>query len=206
MTKEIILIDCDQCLLDFNQRVADIYFEIFGRYPKVKAPNAFKAANVFDFSDLTEKEMAYFQEKCKGENMWSKMKPMPGAVDFVNTLSPNFDFIVFTSMQAEYEQIRFDNLKDVGFNVKKVIAVSGSKLFNPKEAYARETKAVYFIDDLAKNFKGLHDIPTKLILLDHGYTDGANDQREGIKIDHTCYSLEEIKQNIILPHLSKRQG
>jgi len=31
MTKEIILIDCDQCLLNYNQRVANIYEELFVR-------------------------------------------------------------------------------------------------------------------------------------------------------------------------------
>lgn len=52
MQKDIILIDCDQCLLNFNQRVADIYEELFGHLPTTKNPKAFKAANVYDFYNL----------------------------------------------------------------------------------------------------------------------------------------------------------
>lgn len=203
MSKEIILIDCDQCILNFNQRVADIYEENFGRKPKIKDPKAFKATNVYDFSDLSMAEMAIFKMKCTGENMWSKMKPMAGALEFVNSLSEHFSFIVFTSMQPVFENVRMKNLQEEGFKIEKVIAVQGSKTHNPKEDYARETNAVFFIDDLAKNFKGIHDIPTELILLDHEYSDGANDDREGIIINHTKNSLLEIKQDLILPYLSK---
>lgn len=203
MTKEIILIDCDQCILNFNQRVADIYEENFGRQPKIKDPKAFKATNVYDFSDLSMAELELFKMKCTGENMWSKMKPMAGALEFVNSLSDDFQFIVFTSMQPIFENVRMENIKDVGFKIDKMIAVQGSKTHNPKEDYARETNAVFFIDDLAKNFKGIHDIPTELILLDHKYSDGANDDREGIIINHTKNSLLEIKQDLILPYLSK---
>lgn len=94
---------------------------------------------------------------------------------------------------------------DVGFKVDQVFAVPGSKIHNPKEDFARETNAVYFIDDLAKNFKGIHDIPTQLILLDHQYTDGANDNREGIIINHTVNSFTELKSHIITPFLNNKQ-
>ena len=205
MQKDIILIDCDQCLLNFNQRVADIYEELFGHQPTIKNPKAFKAANVYDFSNLTQSELEIFGKHCTGENMWSKMKPMDGALEFVNSLSDDFKFIVFTSMQPIYEKVRMGNLLDVGFKVDQVFAVPGSKIHNPKEDFARETNAVYFIDDLAKNFKGIHDIPTQLILLDHQYTDGANDNREGIIINHTVNSFTELKSQIITPFLNNRQ-
>lgn len=204
MPKDIILIDCDQCLLNFNQRVSDIYEELFSHKPLIKAPHAFKAANMFDFSNLNAKEMELFASRCTGENMWSKMQPMEGALDFVNSLSNDFSFIVFTSMQPVYEKIRMQNLLDVGFNVDRVFAVPGSKTHNPKEDFARETHAVFFIDDLAKNFKSIHDIPTKLILLDHQYTDGANDNREGIHIHHVVNSFPELKSEIIFPYLDTK--
>lgn len=203
MNKETILIDCDQCLLNFNQRVADIHYELFGFYPKIKDGKAFKAANVYDFSGLSLIDQGLLKLKTTGENMWSKMKPMDGALEFVNSLSEHFNFIVFTSMQPIYEKIRMQNLIELGFKIEKVIAVPGSKTHNPKEDYARETNAVFFIDDLAKNFKGIHDIPTELILLDHNYSDGANTDLEGIHIDHIRYSLSDIKEDIILPHLSR---
>lgn len=206
MSKEIILVDCDQCLLNFNQRVADIHEELFGYQPKVKDPGAFKASNVYDFSNLTRAELEVFGQHCTGENMWSKMKPMAGALDFINSLSDNFKFIVFTSMQPVFEKVRTDNLMDLGFNIEKVFAVPGSKTHNPKEDYARETNAVYFIDDLAKNFKNIHDIPTKLILLDHQYTDGANDNKDGITIHHTVNSFEELKSQIINPYLNSKSS
>lgn len=204
MKKDVILIDCDQCLLNFNQRVADIYEELFQHKPAVKNPHAFKASNMYDFSNLNKQEMEIFGSHCTGENMWSKMKPMDGALDFVNSLSHDFSFIVFTSMQPVYEKVRMQNLLDVGFNVDRVFAVPGSKTHNPKEDFARETHAAFFIDDLAKNFKGIHDIPTKLILLDHQYTDGANDNREGIHIHHTVHSFTDLKSQIIQPYLDTK--
>jgi hypothetical protein len=42
MTKPIILLDCDQCVLDYNKRVGDIFKELFGYEPLVKNPKAYR--------------------------------------------------------------------------------------------------------------------------------------------------------------------
>jgi hypothetical protein len=95
-------------------------------------------------------------------------------------------------------------LLDLGFTIQDVWAVPRVSTENPKEKLARETNAVFFIDDLVKNFEGIHDISTKLIFIDHQYTDGANDSREGIRIDHTVSSFKEIAENIVEPYLEDK--
>lgn len=204
MSKEIILIDCDQCILNYNQRVADIYEEVFGHQPKIKDATAFKAHNVFDFSDLNASQAEALKKACSGKNLWSKMPSMPGAVEFYNKHENDFDFIVLTRMVEEFKDVRYENLHDIGFKAKDVWAVPRVATENPKEKLARETGAPFFIDDLVKNFEGIHDIPTQLILIDHKYTDGANDNRDGIRIDHSVSSFKEISENIIHPYLESK--
>lgn len=55
MAKEIILIDCNQCLLNYNQRIANIYEDVFGVKPIIKNAGAFKATNLYDFSTLKKR-------------------------------------------------------------------------------------------------------------------------------------------------------
>ena len=80
MVKEIILIDCDQCLLNYNQRIANIYEDVFGVKPIIKNAGAFKATNLYDFSTLKKGEVERFQKACSGANLWSKMPAMEGAL------------------------------------------------------------------------------------------------------------------------------
>lgn len=204
MTKEIILIDCDQCLLNYNQRVANIYEELFNVKPVIKDATAFKAANIYDFSVLKKAELEAFQKACSGANLWSKMPAMDGALEFVNQHKNDFEFIVLTRMVEEFKDIRHQNLTELGFEIKDVWAVPRVATENPKEKLARETGAVFFIDDLVKNFEGIHDIPTKMVLIDHKYTDGANDKRDGIRIDHSVSSFKELSDTIVTPYLEDK--
>lgn len=204
MTKEIILIDCDQCLLNYNQRVADIYEEVFGVKPNIKDANAFKAHNVYDFSILNKKQLEEFQKACSGARLWSKMPAMDGALEFVNQHKNDFEFIVLTRMVEEFKNVRHENLTEIGFDIKDVWAVPRVATENPKEKLARETGAVFFVDDLVKNFEGIHDIPTKMVFIDHKYTDGANDKRDGIRLDYTVSSFKELSDTIITPYLEDK--
>lgn len=204
MSKEIILVDCDQCLLNYNQRVEDIFVEITGRKPAVKNPGAFKAGNLYDFNFKNEAEEKAFMDKCAGPDLWTKMPAMPGALEFVDRYKDDFDFLVLTRMKEMYKDVRHQNLLDLGFTIQDVWAVPRVATENPKEKLARETNAVFFIDDLVKNFEGIHDIPTKLIFIDHQYTDGANDSREGIRIDHTVSGFKEIAEDIVEPYLEDK--
>lgn len=198
MTKPIILLDCDQCVLDYNKRVGDIFKELFGYAPLVKNPKAYKAINIYDFSTLTPKENEIFKQYASGPNMWNKMEPMSGAKEMIEQLSVDHDVIIFTGMNPEFKSVREKNLLDLGMKIKDVVAVANSRSFNAKEQYAREANAKFFIDDLLQYFVNLQDISTKLVLLDHGYTDGANneEERKNIKVDHTVTSLEQIVQLI----------
>ena len=195
MTKEIILIDCDQCLLNYNQRVANIYEELFNTKPVIKDATAFKATNIYDFSVLKKAELEAFQKACSGANLWSKMPAMDGALEFVNQHKNDFEFIVLTRMVEEFKDIRHQNLTELGFEIKDVWAVPRVATENPKEKLARETGAVFFIDDLVKNFEGIHDIPTKMVFIDHKYTDGAN---------YTVSSFKELTDTIVTPYLEDK--
>lgn len=194
MTKPIILLDCDQCVLDYNKRVGDIFKELFGYEPLVKNPKAYKAVNIYDFSTLTQKENDFFKQYASGPNMWDRMNPMPGAKEMVDQLSHDHDVIIFTGMNPDFKSIREKNLRDLGMNIKDVVAVANSRSFNAKEKYAREVNAKFFIDDLLQYFVGLQDISTELVLLDHGYNDGANneEERRNILVNHTVTSLEQV--------------
>ena len=194
MTKPIILLDCDQCVLNYNKRVGDIFQELFGYKPPVKNPTAYKAVNIYDFSMLTTEENAFFKQYASGSNMWDKMEPMQGAKEMIDQISQENDVIIFTGMNPEYKHVREKNLRDLEMNIKGVVAVANSRDFNAKEAYAREANAKFFIDDLLQYFVGLQDIKTELVLLDHGYTDGANneEQRKNIFVNHTVTSLEQV--------------
>lgn len=202
--KPVCLVDCDQVLTNFNQKVADVFEELFGHQPKIVNPKDFKAATIYDFSGLNNLQLQEFKEKTNDESFWSDMKAMKDAVWFVNTLAEHFNIIVFTSMNEKYREGRINNLKRLGMNVADVIAVSTTKgIVNPKEKIAKDMSAVFFMDDLKKNFIGLSNINTALIHLNHEYTDRPDEKYGEIHCDHTVSDLNQALELIIEKFISK---
>lgn len=202
---DYIIVDCDQVLTDFNLKTALVYHSLFGKMPEILDRNAFKAKNVYDFSNLSNEEISLFIEKTNDHDFWSNMTPKEDAIWFINKLSEDFNVIVLTSMNKDFEEGRTENLKQLGMNVHKVYAVnSGKDKFNPKEQIAREVNAKFFIDDLIKNFEGLADLNTKLIHLNHRYSDNPDQKYSHVKFDYQENSLIDIYYNIIKPYLDNK--
>lgn len=202
--KPNIIVDSDQVVTDFNLKTAMVYFSLFGKMPEIVNKKAFRARNVYDFSTLTPKQIELFIEKTNDHDFWSNMSAMPDAVWFINKLSENFNVIILTSMNEKFENGRAENLKALGMNVSAVCAVSsGGDRFNPKEEIARQANAVFFVDDLIKNFKGLSDLDTKLIYLDHGYSDHPDAKYQDVQFDHKENNLVDIYYNIIKPYVEQ---
>lgn len=190
--KPVCLVDCDQVITNFNQKVADVFEELFGHQPEIVNPRDFKAATVYDFSGLNPIQLMKFKEKTNDEKFWSNMKATKDAIWFINKLAENFNVVVLTSMNEKYQAGREENLKNLGMNISKVIAVSTQKgIVNPKEKIAKDMNAVFFLDDLKKNFIGLSEIDTKLIYLDHEYTDRPDEKYGEIYSDHVVKSLKQ---------------
>lgn len=202
--KPNILVDSDQVLTDFNLKTAMVYFSLFGKMPEIVNKKAFRARNVYDFTTLTPDQIKLFVEKTNDHDFWTDMNAMPDAIWFINKLSEHFNVIVLTSMNEKFEDGRAENLKALGMNVATVCAVSsGGDEFNPKEEIARQANAVFFIDDLIKNFKGLSDLDTQLIHLDHNYSDAPDAKYQDVKFDHKENNLVDIYYNIIKPYIDQ---
>ncbi len=209
MQKDVVVLDADMFLLDFNLRVEQIYCELFNRKPPILDKKAFKAAKVYDFSSLSAEDLEVFVKATNGKELWGKMPALNGAVDFVRELEKNFGIIILTTMSPEFLKEREKNFNDLGIFPKEIHAVQSSKDYNPKEKTLRELKkkynVIFFMDDLAKNFKDLNDLDIKHVWLDKGYSD-ENKKIEGIKIDYIENSYEGILSNVVNKYLKNKKG
>lgn len=209
MKKPVILIDGDMVLLNFNQAIANAYEEKFKKKLKVADPKAFKAIKMFALDALPPEEQAFLKTVAQDPKFWESMPAMEGAIAFAQELAERFELVVLTSMPVRFEEARMRNFQALGMPVSKVMAVARVNEDNPKKAIAQESGAVLFLDDLAPNFAGLNEVATKLVLLNWGYSEKVNDNREGLRIDHEVNSYAQFLQEVLpkyaaAPHVARK--
>ena len=185
-----IALDCDGVLLDYNEAYGRLLKEFFGKEIPVFDPTCYHAENYYGIANKwvnKEERAAFF--KLFNEKGWAMMQALPGALQATQQLKDMGYYIyVVTSMDKKAQEMRFNNLKQLGFPIDEVIS-TGKKHGhqNPKKEYIEHIKPEYFVDDLISNF---HNITsnTHFVLIDLPATDSPNlDFKEPINL-HSKYN------------------
>lgn len=196
MNNNIVLIDCDGVLLDYNKAFAECYAKAYSVDLKVVFPRAYTAVKEYGIDMTKHNSYDDIYRDIEHLQMWRNMPALSGSVEAINRLvNKGYDVRCLTSMPPKYELDRLHNLQKLGFKIDKVYAVDrkiakSQGIDNPKLEIIKSTNAIAFIDDLMKNFTECEGVQTELYWLDnqHPLEDNPN----------TGYDTSHVKRVISL--------
>lgn len=204
MKSKVIAIDCDGVMLDYNMAFKDLYLNHYKQDLQIKDPHAYHATNMFGLPKLQGEELENFHKSSDEYGLWGKMPAIENAIKSVESLNKlGYTCICVTSMPEKYAELRFENLKSLGFQIERVIATSRVGSENPKKKYIEELNPEYFIDDLQRNFEGI-ETDTTLVLIDRNHSDKPNEKHKHIPYDLKFNSLEGFVFYLIEKELKEK--
>lgn len=191
--KEIVL-DCDGVILDYNKTWGEILSQFIQKEVSPKKI-AYHAYNVFDYH-LSKAETEKFHELFH-ENGWLQMQALDGALEAIKILKKkNFDIHIVTSIPQEAHLFRKTNLENLGILFSSLHTVGFHRHFNPKKDIINQIKPVFFVDDLIKNFEGISE-QTSCVLIDIPGEDNPNhfySEKDSLNIHSTHLSLLDFSK------------
>lgn len=201
MKNKILAFDCDGVLLDYNQSFYNAYKKAFEKELQIVMPGAYHAVNEFGMQNIPKEEMKVILDKLCNVGLWSDMPALNNTLNVINTLSNNYEIICITSMPKKYEEERFNNLKNLGFNISTVYATERvNKTDNPKKDCIEKINPIIFVDDLLSNFENVN-CDTKLIYLNNGQPDSPNVGKE----NNSHYTIKELSEVIDIVTILERK-
>lgn len=167
-----IVLDADGVLLNYNQRMAQVYEMALGKSLSiVKESHHF--TNMYGVNMTKEERSAVFA--LFDTHGWSSMPAIEGAIEATQALhNAGCELLCLSSMPPKFVQARAQNLKNLGIPVKEVIG-SGrdDRDVNPKAAHLITIQPDIFVDDQLRNFKNVPDTICK-IWIDNQYHDSPD--------------------------------
>jgi hypothetical protein len=145
MTRPLLILDCDEVILEFAQPFArwlreardiELRFDSFALQGNMRHLSDGRLVEMADFPPLLD---GFFAE---GQPLQA---PAEGAVEALTALSASMDLVVLTNIPAAYRDIRLALLRDMGLDVP-VFANDG-----PKGRMVRDLagdRPALFVDDL----------------------------------------------------------
>jgi phosphoglycolate phosphatase-like HAD superfamily hydrolase len=148
MSKQIIALDADGVLLDYNLAYAGAWQRAFGQYPSEKDPNAYWALDRWDVARLDGESLVEFRRQFD-ESFWSSIPAIEGAVEACQSLdAAGFELVCVTALNAQFGDARQQNLRRLGFPIHRVYtADSDFSDRSPKADLLNALEPVVFVDD-----------------------------------------------------------
>ncbi len=208
----IVMVDCDGVLLDFNKGFAESYKKVFDKELSVIRKNAFTAVRMYGLEEQGNYRYftGLFSEK--GLNFWRDLPAYDNAVKVINELvEKGYDVRCLTSMPPEFKEDRLHNLQKLGFKIDIIYPVSRDMankkgIRNPKLAILEEHQPLAFIDDLISNFLDCNHVSTNLYLLDNDYAKGDNPNEE-IKESLNYFTVKKLQDFVdLFPDLTVKNN
>jgi len=90
---------------------------------------------------------------------WSSLPAIAGALEACHRLhDAGYELVCVSAVGPEFERARFQNLRELGFPIERVMATgSGSTEVSPKAEALHTLKPVAFVDDFLPYFRGVND-------------------------------------------------
>lgn len=181
MRKQIIALDGDGVLLDYNLAYPRVWEKAFGVYPHEREPQAYWPLDRWNVERLADDRLRQFRANFD-EEFWESVPAMPGALQACQALhAAGFELICVTALQEKFAPARRRNLLRLGFPIDTVVATGKTAIGqSPKAAALHQLNPVAFVDDYLPYLSGLHpSIHTALIL-----RDGTGSPNTGAALQH----------------------
>lgn len=152
----LLALDADGVLLDYNLAYAGAWQRAFGRYPALRNPHAYWAADRWDVERLSGEALHQFRAGLDAQ-FWSALPAVPGALEACQQLEgAGFELVCLTALPPQFAQARLANLRAHGFPIGRVIATGNdASAGSPKATALAQLQPLAFVDDYLPNFAGL---------------------------------------------------
>lgn len=156
MVKPIIALDADGVLLDYHAAYRSAWKKAFNHCPALKDPNAYWPIDRWDVRKLEGNELLHFR-RFFNEEFWKTIPAIGGALDACNQLhDAGFELVCVSAIESKFENARLENLMNLGFPIRRVIATSGTTgAMSPKATALNLLKPVVFVDDFLPYHRGV---------------------------------------------------
>lgn len=200
--EKLIALDCDGVLLNYNEAFGRVWYALYGELLPIKNPNAYHAENYYGVTLFGAKRQEFYD--FFNRSAWGTMNALPQAIEATQQLrKAGYKIFVVTSIPKAAQEVRHNNLINLGFAVDATIATGAHiKGVNPKKAYIDILTPDYFVDDLMDNFNNL-DSDTELVLIDAKNYDSPNKNFSQPILLHSTHSslwdfvTQHIKQPLL---------
>lgn len=186
MNRNLIALDCDGVLLDYNRAYAGVWHRAFGQWPKERNPHAYWAVDRWEVERLSGARLDQLRAAFD-EDFWSTIPAIPGALDACQLLSANgWELVCVSALHPQFAEARLRNLADQGFPIERVIATSaGSGQGSPKADALAQLRPVAFVDDYLPYFLGIPaEIHAALVLREPHGTPNVGPELQSIHSTH----------------------
>lgn len=156
MVKPIIALDADGVLLDYHVAYRSAWEKAFNQLPALKDPNAYWPIDRWEVRKLEGDELLHF--RCFfSEEFWRTIPAIDGAIDACNQLhDAGFELVCISAIESKFENARLENLMNLGFPIRRVIATSGTTgAMSPKAAALSLLNPLVFVDDFLPYHRGV---------------------------------------------------
>jgi phosphoglycolate phosphatase-like HAD superfamily hydrolase len=167
MTRPILALDADGVLVDLHAAYATAWQQAFGVALVEQDPLAYWPMDRWGVGRLEGEMRRQLRAQFERESLWASLPAIDGAVQACHRLhDAGYELVCVTALEARFERARLDNLKALGFPIRRVIAtghVEGER--SPKADAIAALRPVAFVDDYIVYMRGVpSEVHTALVL------------------------------------------
>ena len=167
MTRPILALDADGVLVDLHAAYAIAWQQAFGVALVEQDPLAYWPMDRWGVGRLEGEMRRQLRAQFERESLWASLPAIDGAVQACHRLhDAGYELVCVTALEARFERARLDNLKALGFPIRRVIAtghVEGER--SPKADAIAALRPVAFVDDYIVYMRGVpSEVHTALVL------------------------------------------
>lgn len=180
LNPDLIALDGDGVLLNYNPVVGPIWHRHFGEVITPKDTRAFWTSNYWG---VEEPPRGHPFWDTFNQHGWQLMAPLPGAVDACHRLvAAGYELVCVTSIPDHRAPVRLANLRSHGFPIDRVVGAGAipHHLPAPKKAAIEALGPAWFVDDEVRKLSGFEH-RLGLALVDSGAPDSPN---RNVPVDH----------------------
>jgi len=167
MTRPILALDADGVLVDLHAAYATAWQQAFGAALVEQDPQAYWPMDRWGVGRLEGEMRRQLRAQFERESLWASLPAIDGAVQACHRLhDAGYELVCVTALEARFERARLDNLKALGFPIRRVIATGHVESDrSPKADAIAALRPVAFVDDYIAYMRGLPtEVHTALVL------------------------------------------
>lgn len=184
--QQIIGLDCDGVLLDYNLAYASAWKRAFGVFPRERDPQAYWPMDRWEVERLSGEGLEQLRTVFD-ERFWATIPAIEGAVEACHILKgTGYRLVCVTALSDRFAAARQTNLRNLGFPIDAVVAVDNvGKGRSPKADALHALKPVAFVDDYLSFMVGVQaSIHRALIQRAVNGTPNTGEHLKGVSSTH----------------------